>query len=92
MVIKLDSFFSPLHVLSNKYEGNSEYVNAIVHYRQGKMEEAIAIIDSLVQSCNPAKFNSRTECCVGFVFNSCAAVRYGIKVKWIRITLCFPSL
>lgn len=49
MVTKLDSFFSPIHVLSNKYEGNSEYVNAIIHYRQGKMEEAIAIVDSLVQ-------------------------------------------
>ncbi|NSM56505.1 M48 family metalloprotease [Wolbachia endosymbiont of Atemnus politus] len=49
MVTKLDSFFSPIHVLSNKYEGNSEYVNAIVHYRQGKIEEAIAIVDSLVQ-------------------------------------------
>ncbi|MGL9718076.1 MAG: M48 family metalloprotease [Wolbachia sp.] len=49
MVTKLDSFFSPIHVLSNKYEGNSEYVNAIVYYRQGKVEEAIAIIDSLVQ-------------------------------------------
>jgi predicted Zn-dependent protease len=49
MVTKLDSFFSPIHVLSNKYEGNSEYVNAIIHYRQGKIEEAIAIVDSLVQ-------------------------------------------
>ncbi|MCA4775222.1 peptidase M48, partial [Wolbachia endosymbiont of Mansonella ozzardi] len=27
----------------------SEYVNAIIHYRQGKIEEAIAIVDSLVQ-------------------------------------------
>ncbi|WP_395462843.1 M48 family metalloprotease [Wolbachia endosymbiont of Cantharis cryptica] len=49
MVAKLDSFFSPIHVLSNKYEGNSEYVNAIIHYRQGKIEEAIARIDSLIQ-------------------------------------------
>ncbi|WCR59786.1 MAG: Beta-barrel assembly-enhancing protease [Wolbachia endosymbiont of Ctenocephalides felis wCfeF] len=49
MVTKLDSFFSPIHVLSNKYEGNSEYVNAIIHYRQGKMEKAIAIVDSLAQ-------------------------------------------
>ncbi|WP_369799952.1 M48 family metalloprotease [Wolbachia endosymbiont of Ctenocephalides felis wCfeJ] len=49
MVTKLDSFFSPIHVLSNKYEDNSEYVNAIVRYRQGKMEEAITTIDSLVQ-------------------------------------------
>ncbi|MDR2978497.1 MAG: M48 family metalloprotease [Rickettsiales bacterium] len=49
MVTKLDSFFFPIHVLSNKYEGNSEYVNAIIHYRQGKIEEAIAIVDSLVQ-------------------------------------------
>jgi len=49
MVTKLDSFFSPIHVLSNKYEGNSEYVNAIIHYRQGKMEKAITIVDSLVQ-------------------------------------------
>ncbi|MCA4775339.1 M48 family metalloprotease, partial [Wolbachia endosymbiont of Mansonella ozzardi] len=40
MVVKLDSLFSPIHVLSNKYEGNSEYVNAIIHYRQGKIEEA----------------------------------------------------
>ncbi|MDR0289297.1 MAG: M48 family metalloprotease [Rickettsiales bacterium] len=49
MVTKLDSFFSPIHVLSNKYKGNSEYVNAIIHYRQGKMEKAITIVDSLVQ-------------------------------------------
>lgn len=49
MVIKLDSFFSPIHVLSNKYESNSEYVNAIVYYRQGRIGEAIAIIDSLIQ-------------------------------------------
>ncbi|MCA4774089.1 M48 family metalloprotease [Wolbachia endosymbiont of Mansonella perstans] len=49
MIVKLDSLFSPIHVLSNKYEGSSEYVNAIIHYRQGKIEEAIAIVDSLVQ-------------------------------------------
>ncbi|QKX02289.1 M48 family metalloprotease [Wolbachia endosymbiont of Dirofilaria (Dirofilaria) immitis] len=49
VVTKLDSFFSPIHVLSSKYEGNSECVNAIIHYRQGKIKEAIAIIDSLAQ-------------------------------------------
>ncbi len=49
IVAKLDSFFSPIHVLSDKYEDNSECVNAIVHYRQGKIKEAIAIIDSLAQ-------------------------------------------
>ncbi|APR99156.1 M48 family metalloprotease [Wolbachia endosymbiont of Folsomia candida] len=52
MVAKLDSFFSPVHVLSSKYEGNdkiSEYVNAIVCYRQGKVEEAIARVDLLIQ-------------------------------------------
>ncbi|MDM8334979.1 M48 family metalloprotease [Wolbachia pipientis] len=49
MVTKLDSFFSSIRVLSNKYAGNSEYVSAIVHYRQGKIKEAIAIVDSLVQ-------------------------------------------
>ncbi len=49
MVAKLDSFFAPIHVLSNKYEDNSEYVNAIVCYRQGKIEEAIAKVNSLIQ-------------------------------------------
>ncbi|MGL9688527.1 MAG: M48 family metalloprotease [Wolbachia sp.] len=63
MVTKLDSFFSPIHVLSNKYEGNSEYVNAIIHYRQGKMEEAIAIVDSLVQKSrnDPYLYELRAE-------------------------------
>ncbi|QKX01352.1 M48 family metalloprotease [Wolbachia endosymbiont of Dipetalonema caudispina] len=49
MVIKLDSFFSPIHVLFSKYKNNSESVNAIVSYRQGKIKEAVAIIDSLAQ-------------------------------------------
>lgn len=49
VVAKLDSFFAPIHVLSNKYENNSEYVNAIVCYRQGKIEEAIAKVNSLIQ-------------------------------------------
>ncbi|MGL9762264.1 MAG: M48 family metalloprotease [Wolbachia sp.] len=63
MVTKLDSFFSPIHVLSNKYEANSEYVNAIIHYRQGKMEEAIAIVDSLVQKSrnDPYLYELRAE-------------------------------
>ncbi|MDG7052915.1 MAG: M48 family metalloprotease [Wolbachia endosymbiont of Alcedoecus sp.] len=63
MVTKLDSFFSPIHVLSNKYGGNSEYVNAIIHYRQGKMEEAIAIVDSLVQKSrnDPYLYELRAE-------------------------------
>ncbi|MCM1001900.1 M48 family metalloprotease [Wolbachia pipientis] len=63
MVTKLDSFFSPIHVLSNKYESNSEYVNAIIHYRQGKMEEAIAIVDSLVQKSrnDPYLYELRAE-------------------------------
>ncbi|MDG7057039.1 MAG: M48 family metalloprotease [Wolbachia endosymbiont of Penenirmus auritus] len=63
MVTKLDSFFSPIHVLSNKYGGDSEYVNAIIHYRQGKMEEAIAIVDSLVQKSrnDPYLYELRAE-------------------------------
>ncbi|MEY2392785.1 M48 family metalloprotease [Wolbachia endosymbiont of Tettigetta isshikii] len=63
MVTKLDSFFSPIHMLSNKYGGNSEYVNAIIHYRQGKMEEAIAIVDSLVQKSrnDPYLYELRAE-------------------------------
>ncbi|MFP3036041.1 MAG: M48 family metalloprotease [Wolbachia sp.] len=63
MVTKLDSFFFPIHVLSNKYGGNSEYINAIIHYRQGKMEEAIAIVDSLVQKSrnDPYLYELRAE-------------------------------
>ncbi|WP_353278290.1 M48 family metalloprotease [Wolbachia endosymbiont (group B) of Longitarsus flavicornis] len=49
MVAKLDSFFAPIHVLSNKYEGSSKYVNAVIHYRQGKIEEAITKVNSLIQ-------------------------------------------
>ncbi|MGL9732964.1 MAG: M48 family metalloprotease [Wolbachia sp.] len=63
MVIKLDSFFSPIHVLFNKYKGNSEYVNTIIYYRQGKMKEAIAIIDSLIQKSynDPYLYELRAE-------------------------------
>ncbi|OAM06003.1 MAG: peptidase M48 [Wolbachia endosymbiont of Dactylopius coccus] len=49
MVAKLDSFFAPIHVLSNKYEGSSKYVNSVIHYRQGKIEEAITKVNSLIQ-------------------------------------------
>lgn len=63
MVTKLDSFFSPIRVLSDKYGGDSEYVNAIIHYRQGKMGEAIAIVDSLVQKSrsDPYLYELRAE-------------------------------
>jgi predicted Zn-dependent protease len=52
IIAKLDSFFTPIHVLSSKYEGNdkvSEYAHAIICYRQGRIEEAIARIDLLIQ-------------------------------------------
>ncbi|MDG7056171.1 MAG: M48 family metalloprotease [Wolbachia endosymbiont of Meromenopon meropis] len=49
IITKLDSLFSPMYILSDKYQNNSEYVNAIIYCRQGKMKEAINIIDSLIQ-------------------------------------------
>lgn len=52
VVAKLDSFFTSIHVLSNKYErseGIAEYVDAIVYYRKGKIDEAVAKVNSLIQ-------------------------------------------
>lgn len=52
MVAKLDSFFSPIYVLTSKYKDNdktSEYVKAIIYYRQGRIEEAVAQLNSLIQ-------------------------------------------
>ena len=52
MVAKLDSFFTSMHVLSNKYEKNqklAEYVDAIFYYRKGKVDEAIDKVNSLIQ-------------------------------------------
>ncbi|NUY39579.1 M48 family metalloprotease [Wolbachia endosymbiont of Litomosoides brasiliensis] len=63
MVAKLDSLFSPIYVLSNKYEDNSEYVNAIIYYRQGKIKEAIAKVDSLIResSNDPYLYELKAE-------------------------------
>ncbi|QCB61859.1 peptidase M48 [Wolbachia endosymbiont of Brugia malayi] len=63
MVAKLDSFFSPIHVLSNKYEDNSEYVSAVIYYRQGKIKKAIAKVNSLIQesSNDPYLYELKAE-------------------------------
>ncbi|WP_168463899.1 M48 family metalloprotease [Wolbachia endosymbiont of Ctenocephalides felis wCfeT] len=66
MLAKLDSFFSPIHVLSSKYEDNervSEYVNAIVCYRKGRIEEAISRVNSLIQksSNDPYLYELKAE-------------------------------
>ncbi|OEY86407.1 peptidase M48 [Wolbachia pipientis] len=51
MVIKLDSLFIPIDVLHDKYGWNDNdraYVDAIVYYREGKIDKAIMQIDTLV--------------------------------------------
>lgn len=60
MVVKLDAFFTPIHMLSNKYQGNSEYVSAIIYYRQGRIEEAIQKIDSLIHN-DPYLYELKAE-------------------------------
>ena len=38
----------------------------------------------------PILLNSLTECCVGLVFISSEAFKYGTKVKWINKAFFFP--
>jgi hypothetical protein len=39
----------------------------------------------------PISISSRTECCVGFVFTSPAAVMYGTSVRWMNTAFAFPT-
>lgn len=64
VIVKLDSFFAPIHVLSSKYNNNdrvSQYVNAIVKYRRGKIEEAVNSIDLLMQQGDPYLYQLKAE-------------------------------
>ena len=58
-VVKLDAFFTPIYVLLRKYKDN-EYVNSIIHYRQGKIDSAIEKIDSLMRD-DPYLYELKAE-------------------------------
>ncbi|MDN5248033.1 MAG: M48 family metalloprotease [Wolbachia endosymbiont of Tyrophagus putrescentiae] len=60
IVMKLDAFFTPIHMLSSKYQGNSKYINAIIYYRQGRIDDATELINSLAQD-DPYLYELKAE-------------------------------
>jgi predicted Zn-dependent protease len=51
MVIKLDSLSTPIDVLYSKYKNDDKiYLDSLIHYRKGKVDDAITQINSLIPS------------------------------------------